>query len=84
MSSDELLPPAVRENPSMTTTAVYTVLALKGGAMSYDDLVAEIGASQRAIKDAVYDLQDAELVTSRPDPTNPHRRVHELNRSGGM
>lgn len=79
-TSARLYPEAVREG-SPTTVAVYATLQAADRAMSYAELKAEIGASRRAVKQAVYALRDAGLVESRPDtestPPVPGRKVHE-------
>lgn len=76
-TSTRLYPEPVRQG-SATATAVYATLLAAERPLAYADLTAEIGASKRAIKQAVYDLRDAGVITSRPDPTAPSRRLHEL------
>lgn len=70
-----IYPPPVRR-AQQTATAVYAVLA-EAGAATYDELAAEVGASRRAVEQAVAELRECGVVRSRPDPQHPNRKVHE-------
>ena len=72
MTTEQLLPKAVRDAPP-TATVVYLALE-HAGPMTYKDLVEELGASRRAVENAIADLQAHDLVTDRPDTSQPCRK----------
>ena len=72
---DDLLPRAARDVPA-TATPVYLVLDDHGPA-TVDTLQATTGQSRRAVVEALGDLEDKNLVTARPDETDPRRQLWE-------
>jgi DNA-binding MarR family transcriptional regulator len=71
----DLLPPAVRDGPA---TAKLVYLALEGHApATVETLALATGQSRRAVVNALSDLEEAGLVTARPDETDPRRQLWE-------
>lgn len=69
----DLLPPAVRDGPA---TAKLVYLALEEHApATVETLALATGQSRRAVVSALSDLEDAGLVTARPDPEAPNRNL---------
>jgi DNA-binding MarR family transcriptional regulator len=69
----DLLPPVVRDGPA---TAKLVYLALEEHApATVGTLVLATGQSRRAVVNALGDLEDKNLVTARPDETDPRRQV---------
>ncbi len=72
-NAPDLLPPAVRDGPA-TPKLVY--LALEGhGPATVETLALATGQSRRAVVNALAGLEDAGLVTARPDPEGPNRNL---------
>jgi DNA-binding MarR family transcriptional regulator len=59
-----------------TAKLVYLVLNDHGPA-TVDTLQATAGQSRRTVVEALGDLEDKNLVTARPDETDPRRQVWE-------
>lgn len=69
----DLLPPAVQDGPA---TAKLVYLALEGhGPATAETLALATGQSRRAVINVFGDLEDAGLVTARPDPQAPSRNL---------
>jgi DNA-binding MarR family transcriptional regulator len=69
----DLLPPAVRDGPA-TPKLVYLALEEHAPA-TVGTLARATGQSRRAVVNALSDLEDKNLVTARPDETDPRRQL---------
>ncbi len=74
-NAPDLLPPAIRDRPA---TAKLVYLAPEEHApATVETLALATGQSWRAVINALSDLEDKNLVTARPDETDPRRQLWE-------
>ena len=74
-NAPDLLPLAVRDGPA-TAKLVYLALGEHTPA-TVETLALATGQSRRAVVSALSDLEDKNLVTARPDETDPRRQLWE-------
>jgi DNA-binding transcriptional ArsR family regulator len=74
----DLYPSAVQE---ATPTALAAYVTLRdAGPLTYGELADALGVSTRAVKGAIYDLVDADVVETLPDPETPSQKLHRITR----